>query len=51
MSSASELNKALADARPGEEIMLTPGTYEGGQKGVMASFGQPQLVPVHPLPA
>jgi len=29
VSSASELNKALAGARPGEEILLAPGTYDG----------------------
>ena len=29
VSSASELKKALAGARPGEEILLAPGTYDG----------------------
>jgi hypothetical protein len=29
VSSASELKKALAGARPGEEIVLAPGTYDG----------------------
>jgi len=29
VSSASELNKALAAARPGEEILLAAGTYDG----------------------
>lgn len=29
VSSASELKKALAGARPGDEIVLAPGTYDG----------------------